>query len=67
MRTSPTIVVVAPSGTGKTRLAQQLANRFGCTAILDEWDGVSELPAGTLALTNIDLHGLTSEPVAERP
>ena len=58
MREAPIVIVIAPPGAGKTRNAAALAARFGCNRIVDEWDGVSELQPGTLALTNA---GLTEE------
>lgn len=51
----PIVIVVAPQGEGKTRNAQALAARFGCSFIVDEWDGKSTLAPGTLALTNVGL------------
>ena len=68
MNNSPvTVVVVIPQGAGKTRHATALAERFGCTSIVDEWDGRSDLPPGALALTNVGLAELVngnSEPLA---
>lgn len=52
---APTVIVVAPQGAGKSLYAHELSLRFGCTTIVDDWDGVQELPAGALALTNIPL------------
>lgn len=52
---SPTVIVVAPQGAGKSLYAHELSLRFGCTTIVDDWDGVQELPAGALALTNMPL------------
>ncbi len=49
-----TIIVHGPQGCGKTRNAAAIAAHFGCTQIVDEWDGCAPLPAGTLALTNIE-------------
>lgn len=45
------VVVYGPQGCGKTRNAEELMSRYGCTAVRDEWDGEQPLPAGTLALT----------------
>jgi hypothetical protein len=59
MNKSPvTVIVVAPQGAGKSLHAAALASRFGCTSIVDEWDGLSELPTGALALTNVELGDL---------
>jgi len=62
-----TVVVIAPQGAGKSRHAAALAQRLGCTSIVDEWDGHGELPAGALVLTNLpasELAGVASEPLA---
>lgn len=48
----PAVVVVAPQGAGKSRYAEQLAKRFGCSVIADGWEGDDLVPPGTLALTN---------------
>lgn len=47
-----TVVIHGPRGCGKTKHAEAFARRFGCTQIVDDWDGVSELPLDALALTN---------------
>lgn len=64
MRHLPIVIVIAPQGTAKTRNAEALAARFGCTSIVDEWDGVSELQPGTLALTNVGL-AVETQPARE--
>lgn len=51
----PIVIVIAPQGAGKTQQAHALAERFGCTSIVEEWDGVSELSPGALALTHCDV------------
>lgn len=58
------MIVIAPQGAGKSRHAQALAARYGCTAIVDEWDGASELAPGTLALTNLALSDV-AEPAGQ--
>lgn len=53
MSENPRIVYVcAPQGAGKTRHAEALREMFGCSCIVDEWDGISEVPDGALVLTN---------------
>ena len=49
---APTVYVSAPPGTGKSRNAEELCVMFGCTSIVDEWDGLSPVPSGALVLTN---------------
>jgi len=29
---------------------------FRCTCVVDEWDGISDVPLGALVLTNVQLH-----------
>lgn len=58
----PTVYVCAPQGAGKTRHAKALQAMFGCTSIVDEWDGESPVPAGALVLSNVMPAG---EPVCE--
>lgn len=65
MKHLPIVIVIAPQGAGKTRNAATLAARFGCMSIVDEWDGVSELQPGTLALTSVavaELAGVAAVP-----
>lgn len=72
---APTVFVSAPQGAGKSRHAETLRQLFGCTQIVDEWDGSSAVPPGSLVLTNIapvaggGEHGVTvpgsSAPVPE--
>lgn len=52
-----TVIVVAGPGSGKTRSAQQLAEIFGCSHIVDEWDGLTPLPQNALVLTNVQPAG----------
>lgn len=44
------VFVFAPAGAGKSRSADVLAAMFGCTTIVDEWDGSSPVPDGALVL-----------------
>lgn len=59
-RTPKSVVIIAPAGAGKTRNEAALMKIFGCTSVVDEWDGRTSLPHGALALTNADL--LHSQP-----
>lgn len=58
MNQLPIVIVAAPQGAGKTLAAAALCKRFGCTRIVDEWDGERELEPGDLALTNVPLQSL---------
>ncbi len=53
MKQPPVVIVSAPQGAGKSLAAEALVARFGCTSIVDEWDGRGELPPGALALTSL--------------
>lgn len=46
------LVIYGPQGCGKTTKAQALAEHFGCSTIVDDWDGRAPLPDDTLALYN---------------
>ncbi|WP_313104965.1 hypothetical protein [Stutzerimonas nitrititolerans] len=48
------IIIVAAQGAGKTTHAQGLKAAFGCARIVDDWDGITALSAGDLALTSCD-------------
>lgn len=45
--------MVAPQGAGKSRHAAALAELFGCTTVVDEWDG-GPVPDGALVLTQVE-------------
>lgn len=47
------VYVFAPQGAGKSTHAAELAERFGCTTVLDDWDGTSEVPDGALVLGQV--------------
>ena len=49
-----TLIVYGPRGCGKTKNAEALAKHFGCSRILDDWNGRDRFEGGTLALTNLD-------------
>lgn len=46
------VILIAPQGAGKTRHAESLMRIFGCTSIIEEWDGVSEPPPRALVLAH---------------
>ena len=58
------VFVSAPQGTGKTTNAQALMAMFGCTSVVEEWDGVSPVPNGALGLTNEPWPGCSREQIA---
>jgi hypothetical protein len=47
------VVVYGPPGCGKSQQSESLKAQFGCSSIVDEWDGQSPLPDGALALTHL--------------
>lgn len=49
---SQSVVVYGPQGCGKSRHAEALMVRFGCTRVQDDWNGSSPIAPGVLALTN---------------
>jgi len=45
------VYVIAPQGAGKSTHARAIAGMFGCSnVIVDDWDGISEVPDGALVL-----------------
>ena len=49
---SNTVLIHGPQGCGKTRNAQALAAHFGCSRIVDDWNGQSKIEEGSLVLIN---------------
>lgn len=47
-----TTILNLPQGYGKTCLGQQLADKLGCTSVVDEWAPCKPLTPGALHLTN---------------
>ena len=47
------IVIYGPQGCGKTTNKDALAAHFGTRHVIDEWVPCDQLPADTLALTNV--------------
>lgn len=65
---SNTIVIHGPQGCGKTRNAQALAKHFGCSRIVDDWNGRSKVEPGSLVLTSSLVFGIkvSALPVGRR-
>ena len=59
--TEKSIVVYGPQGCGKTRHAKAIAEAFGLTTIVDDWDPrdpvLRRQSIGTLFLTNVQPYG----------
>jgi len=49
----PTVIISAPQGAGKTRNTEALRAMFGCTSVVDGWDGIRQVPPGALVLTSL--------------
>jgi len=58
----PTVVISAPQGAGKTRNAEALRVMFGCTSVVDGWDGIRQVPPGALVLTSLAVTPDTDHP-----
>ena len=54
-------IIRGPQGCGKTRNAQAFAMHFGCSEIVDDWNGIFPLQSGALALTHIMSEGTQIE------
>ena len=65
---SNTVVIHGPQGCGKTRNAQALAAHFGCSRVVDDWNGQSKIEEGSLVLTNSMVFGIkvSALPVGRR-
>lgn len=59
-RTPSCVIVIAPQGAGKSTNALALMRMFGCTSIVDDWDGRKALPHGALALTTLSPDALAA-------
>lgn len=46
------VIVYGAQASGKTRRAKELLRHYGCTRLVDDWDGKSPLANGDLALTS---------------
>lgn len=49
-----TVIIHGPQGCGKTTHAKALAAHFGCSYIVDNWNGEWPVPEGALVLSNIN-------------
>lgn len=52
--TTSIVIVYGPMASGKTSNAGRLLNYFGCTRLVDDWNGRTPLQAGDLALTTLE-------------
>lgn len=49
------MIVHGPQGCGKSRAAEQLRRKFGCSRVVDEWEPGQALQAGALHLTHVEM------------
>lgn len=63
---SATILIHGPKACGKTRNAQALAAHFGCSRIVDDWNGRDRVAPGALVLTNVDDWKASALPTTRR-
>ena len=63
---SNTVLIHGPQACGKTRNAQALAAHFGCSSVVDDWNGRDPIAAGSLVLTNRDDWKAHALPTARR-
>lgn len=47
-----TVIVYGPPRSGKTTRKQELADKFGCSTIIDGWSKRDDIIPGALHLTN---------------
>lgn len=48
------IIIHGPQGCGKSHGAEALAAYFDCSAIIDDWNGRTPIPANALVLTSLE-------------
>lgn len=48
------VILHGGQGSGKTTIAESLMLGFGCTRMVDEWDGKAQLNEGDFAVTNME-------------
>lgn len=59
------ILVFGPPGSGKTRYAHQLAQRYGASPVVDEWSPGQPIPPGTPLLLSLEpVFGLRCIPIS---
>ena len=63
---SNTVLIHGPQGCGKTRNAQALAAHFGCSSVVDDWNGRDWIDAGSLVLTNVECWKACALPIRRR-
>ena len=63
---SNTVLIHGPQGCGKTRNAQALAAHFGCSQVVDDWNGRDPIAPGSLVLTNCEEWKSRAMPAARR-
>ncbi len=57
-----TTILNLPQGYGKTSIGQQLADKLGCSAVVDDWTASDPLTPGALHLTCCDIDNQRATP-----
>ncbi len=52
---SKTAILTGPQGSGKSAIARQLAKRWGCAKLVDEWNPSLPIVPGALHITNCEV------------
>jgi hypothetical protein len=52
------VIIIAPQGTSPKTQVEAVAKHFGCSVIVDDWNGSDNLRPGSLALTNMAIDQL---------
>lgn len=47
------IILHGPQGSGKTQAANLIISRYKIKEVIEEWDGITKIPEGALAVTNL--------------
>jgi len=53
VKTMGIIILYGLQGSGKSRRAEEYRAMYGCSRVVDDWDGISPLNDGDLVITNI--------------
>ena len=53
-----TVIIYGPVASGKSQASEEVAKRFGCETIVDEWQPQDVLVTGALHLTQADQYQL---------
>lgn len=60
------VICFGSSASGMAHNADKLLKHFGCTRVVEEWNGTTELHDGDLALTHLTLGDLEHAPIVRQ-